>query len=137
MTRIDRASGCRYIACSIPGGVAHSFEVKGFHFDSGPSFLLGLSDPHSINPLKHALDLLGEPLPCVRYRQWNNHLPEGLFRSSNDRELYTREIERFAGPKAAAEWRELERRMLEVVEPLAGLPQTVMRSDAAARGHGA
>lgn len=25
------------------GGAAHSFEVKGHHFDSGPSFFAGLS----------------------------------------------------------------------------------------------
>ena len=26
-----------------PGGVAHSFEIKGYHFDSGPSLFSGLS----------------------------------------------------------------------------------------------
>lgn len=28
------------------GGAAHSFEVKGHHFDSGPSFFAGLSGEH-------------------------------------------------------------------------------------------
>jgi phytoene dehydrogenase-like protein len=27
----------------IPGGAAHSFDVKGYHFDSGPSLFSGLS----------------------------------------------------------------------------------------------
>jgi phytoene dehydrogenase-like protein len=126
--------GYRVTICEahiIAGGVAHTFEVDGFHFDSGPSILLGLSDPQSINPLKHALDLLDEQPSYVRYSNWFNHLPEGTFTCSNDREGYTREIERLGGERAAREWRALEKRMIEVVEPLAGLPQTVMRRDAA------
>ena len=27
----------------IPGGAAHSFNIKGYHFDSGPSLFSGLS----------------------------------------------------------------------------------------------
>ena len=27
----------------IPGGAAHSFDIKGYHFDSGPSLFSGLS----------------------------------------------------------------------------------------------
>ena len=126
--------GYRVTVCeahSIPGGVAHSFEVDGFHFDSGPSILLGLSDPKSINPLKHVLDLLGEQPKYVRYSNWFNHLPEGTFTCSNDREAYAAEITRIGGERAGREWRAVEKRMLDIVEPLAGLPQTVVRRDAA------
>lgn len=28
---------------SLPGGAAHSFEIQGYHFDSGPSLFSGLS----------------------------------------------------------------------------------------------
>lgn len=35
---------------TIPGGAAHSFERKGYLFDSGPSLYSGLSTP-SPNPL--------------------------------------------------------------------------------------
>jgi phytoene dehydrogenase-like protein len=38
--------GFEVIVCeshSIPGGAAHAFERKGFHFDSGPSLFSGLS----------------------------------------------------------------------------------------------
>ena len=126
--------GYRVTICeahSIPGGVAHSFEVDGFHFDSGPSILLGLSDPKSINPLKHVLDLLGEQPSYIRYSSWFNHLPEGIFTCSNNRDAYTKEVERLGGKIAATEWKELEKRMLNIVEPLAGLPQTIFRRDAA------
>lgn len=126
--------GYRVTVCeahSIPGGVAHSFEVDGYHFDSGPSILLGLSDPKSINPLKHVLDLIDEQPEYVRYSNWFNHLPEGTFTCSNDREGYAREITRLGGERAGREWRAVEQRMLEIVEPLAGLPQTVVRRDAA------
>ena len=35
-----------------PGGAAHSWNVKGFEFESGPSLYAGLSPDHSPNPLK-------------------------------------------------------------------------------------
>ena len=36
----------------IAGGAAHGFDVKGFHFDAGPSFFAGLSGAaHSCCPL--------------------------------------------------------------------------------------
>ncbi len=126
--------GYRVTVCEahvIPGGVAHTFEVDGFHFDSGPSILIGMSDPKSINPLKHTLDLLGEQPEYVRYSNWFNHLPEGTFTCSNDQEHYAQEIERLGGERAAREWRALEKRMFDIVEPLAGLPQTIMRRDIA------
>lgn len=35
----------------IAGGAAHGFDVKGFHFDAGPSFFAGLSGAaHSCCP---------------------------------------------------------------------------------------
>lgn len=37
---------------TIAGGAAHSFEIKGFHFDSGPSLFSGLtSKGMQANPL--------------------------------------------------------------------------------------
>lgn len=57
-----------------PGGVAHGFEVKNaagiFKFDTGPSFYCGLEDSggeRSVNPVKLALDAVGESVECVSY----------------------------------------------------------------------
>ena len=36
-----------------PGGAAHEWQIKGFHFESGPSLYAGLSPDRSPNPLKH------------------------------------------------------------------------------------
>ena len=47
-------SGKRVTVCEshyIAGGAAHGFDVKGFHFDAGPSFFAGLSGAaHSCCP---------------------------------------------------------------------------------------
>lgn len=47
--------GKRVTVCEshyLPGGAAHSFKVKGYTFDAGPSFHAGLTSPNSPNPLK-------------------------------------------------------------------------------------
>lgn len=51
------------------GGAAHSFDVRGFKFDAGPSFFLGLTGERgtSPNPLKQVLDAVGEKVECKQY----------------------------------------------------------------------
>lgn len=47
--------GKRVTVCEshyLPGGAAHSFKVKGYTFDAGPSFHAGLTGTGSTNPLK-------------------------------------------------------------------------------------
>ena len=44
--------GTRVTVCEshyIAGGAAHGFDVKGYHFDAGPSFFAGLSGAASRN----------------------------------------------------------------------------------------
>jgi phytoene dehydrogenase-like protein len=54
-----------------PGGVCHGFEVKNksgtFHFDTGASFFCGLVGEQSLNPVKHALDAVGEKVDVAFY----------------------------------------------------------------------
>ncbi|KAG5144317.1 hypothetical protein JHK82_020012 [Glycine max] len=65
-----------------PGGAAHSFDIKGYNFDSGPSLFSGLqSRGPQANPLAQVLDALGESLPCATYDSWMVHIPEGQFLS--------------------------------------------------------
>ncbi|CAL5377978.1 unnamed protein product [Camellia sinensis] len=63
---------------SLLGGAAHSFEKKGYKFDSGPSLFSGFqSRGPQANPLAQVLDALGESIPCVNYDSWMVYLPEG------------------------------------------------------------
>jgi len=46
---------------------AHSFDIKGYNFDSGPSLFSGLqSRGPQANPLAQVLDALGESLPYLK-----------------------------------------------------------------------
>eukprot|EP00741_Cyanophora_paradoxa_P008094 tig00001258_g7832.t1 len=105
--------GKRVLVCeshSVPGGAAHSFERNGFHFDSGPSFFCGLSqEAGSTNPLRQALELLGEAdsLQYVQYDRWDYHIEDGPFRVITDAEGYRAEVARFS-PQGARELAELE-----------------------------
>lgn len=123
--------GFNVIVCeshSIPGGAAHGFTRKGFHFDSGPSLFSGLSRP-STNPLRHVLDAIGESVPCANYDVWGCRLPEGNFNTSVGSDQFCDVLQDLRGEKAAAEWRKLQ----EVMEPLAnvaaGMPPAAMRLD--------
>jgi phytoene dehydrogenase-like protein len=98
---------------AVPGGAAHGFERDGFHFESGPSFFTGLSVENSSNPLRQILDLLDEKVETVSYDRWNFHLPEGLFISSTNENLYHEQLARFASEQGVEEWRRLEERMKE------------------------
>ena len=62
--------GKRVLVCeshTIAGGAAHSFWRRGFHFDSGPSFYCGLTDPRSFNPLRQVFDVLEESIAAISY----------------------------------------------------------------------
>ncbi|KAL8151642.1 hypothetical protein V2J09_021450 [Rumex salicifolius] len=65
-----------------PGGAAHSFEIKGYKFDSGPSLFSGFqSRGPQANPLAQVLDALGESVPCAKYDSWMVYVPEADFLS--------------------------------------------------------
>ncbi|BBN17915.1 hypothetical protein MPTK1_7g17990 [Marchantia polymorpha subsp. ruderalis] len=115
---------------TIAGGAAHSFEIKGFHFDSGPSLFSGLtSKGMQANPLAQVLDALGESVECVKYDGWMVYVPEGTFYSRIGPSEFLKDLEKFGGPGAVEEWRALQ----EVVQPLSGaamaLPPAALRGD--------
>ena len=56
-------SGRKVLICEAhtqPGGVAHSFSMKGYKFESGPSLWSGLGKWPTTNPLGQILRLLDE-----------------------------------------------------------------------------
>jgi hypothetical protein len=59
-----------------PGGAAHSWERKGFHFESGPSLYSGLSSSVSPNPLKSVFQIIEEDCEWITYDRWGTVLPQ-------------------------------------------------------------
>ncbi|KAL3679153.1 hypothetical protein R1sor_022109 [Riccia sorocarpa] len=115
---------------AIAGGAAHSFEIKGFQFDSGPSLFSGLSSRGiQANTLAQVLDALGESIECVQYDSWMVHIPEGTFLSRIGPTDFYKDLEAFGGPGAVEDWRMLQ----EAVKPLSGaamaLPPAALRGD--------
>lgn len=49
------------------GGAAHTWERRGFHFESGPSLYSGFSMDESPNPLKNIFQIIGEDCDWITY----------------------------------------------------------------------
>lgn len=98
--------GWRVLVCeshTIPGGAAHSFSRRGFHFDSGPSFYCGLTDPQSFNPLQQVLDILEESIATIPYDPLGHyHFPEGSLPVYADAKNYLDAVAKFAPQGAFA-----------------------------------
>ncbi|KAF7842797.1 prolycopene isomerase, chloroplastic [Senna tora] len=114
----------------LPGGAAHSFDIKGYKFDSGPSLFSGLqSRGPQANPLAQVLDALGESLPCATYDSWMVYIPEGEFLSRIGPTEFFKDLEKYASPNAVREWKKL----LDAILPLSGaamaLPPLSIRGD--------
>jgi carotene isomerase len=114
---------------SIPGGAGHSFVRQGFHFDSGPSFHCGLSDPKSLNPLRQVLALLGETIPAVPYDPFAHyHFERTTFPVYGNSQRYQSEIAKIT-PQGAKEYRRFEERMMPMYEALRSIPVLALRGD--------
>uniref|UniRef100_A0A2P2MQW1 Amine oxidase domain-containing protein n=1 Tax=Rhizophora mucronata TaxID=61149 RepID=A0A2P2MQW1_RHIMU len=114
----------------LPGGAAHSFDIKGYKFDSGPSLFSGLqSRGPQANPLAQVLDALGESLPCVNYDSWMVYVPEGEFLSHIGPTQFFKDLEKYAGHKAVQEWKKLLDTILPLSSAAMALPPLSIRGD--------
>ncbi|XP_062177618.1 prolycopene isomerase, chloroplastic [Alnus glutinosa] len=114
----------------LPGGAAHSFEIKGYKFDSGPSLFSGFqSRGPQANPLAQVLDALGESLPCVNYDSWMVYLPEGEFLSRIGPTEFFKDLEKYASPNAVREWQKLLDAVLPLSAAAMALPPLSIRGD--------
>lgn len=124
--------GKKVLVCeshSIAGGAAHSFTRRGFHFDSGPSFYCGLSHPHSLNPVRQVLDVLGESLSTVSYNPLGHyHFPEGTFPVYSNSQQYRKAVAQIT-PQGAIELERFEERLLPLYAALKGIPTIGLRAD--------
>ncbi|CAM0877937.1 unnamed protein product [Alopecurus aequalis] len=113
-----------------PGGAAHSFDVKGFHFDSGPSLFSGFqSRGPQANPLAQVLDALGESVPCAAYDSWMVHVPEGSFESRIGPTDFLKDLETYVGLDATREWQKLLDAVLPISAAAMALPPLSIRGD--------
>lgn len=88
------------------GGVAHGFTHRNaagvFQFDTGPSFFCSLVDHDSLNPLKHALDAVGERVSVTSYDRFIiDDVRLGSFHIHDDPAATLASIRSIAGPEAA------------------------------------
>ncbi|KAK2982209.1 hypothetical protein RJ640_024954 [Escallonia rubra] len=114
----------------LPGGAAHSFEIKDYKFDSGPSLFSGLqSRGPQANPLAQVLDALGESLPCAKYDSWMVYVPEGEFLSRIGPTEFFKDLEKYAGPDAVREWQKLLDAILPMSVAAMALPPLSIRGD--------
>ncbi|MBK1988281.1 FAD-dependent oxidoreductase [Sphaerospermopsis aphanizomenoides BCCUSP55] len=124
--------GKRVLVCeshTIAGGAAHSFQRRGFDFDSGPSFYCGLSESQSLNPLKQVLDVLGESLPVIPYDPLGHyHFPEGTFAVYSNAERYHQELQKIT-ISGAREFKLFEQRLLGLYDAMKGIPTLALRAD--------
>lgn len=124
--------GKRVLVCeshTIAGGAAHSFSRRGFHFDSGPSFYCGLSDPQSLNPLRQVLNMLEESIAAISYDPLGHyHFPEGTLPIYANARNYLDAVAKFA-PQGAVELQQFQQNLLVLYEALRGIPALALRSD--------
>jgi len=114
---------------TIAGGAAHSFSRRGFHFDSGPSFYCGLTDPQSLNPLRQVLNILEESIAVISYDPLGHyHFPEGSLPIYADARNYLDAVAKFA-PQGAVELQQFQQNLLVLYEALRGIPALALRSD--------
>lgn len=113
-----------------PGGAAHEWTVKNFHFESGPSLYAGLSPRNTPNPLAHVFHIIGEEPEWITYDRWGTYLPEGAFAAAVGADDFMRKLDQYGGPDARRQWERLMARVGPLGEAIFGLPSAAVRTDA-------
>jgi len=113
-----------------PGGAAHAWQIKGYHFESGPSLYAGLSPFKSPNPLKHVFQIIQEEPEWITYDRWGTYLPEGsLIADAVGAEEFYQKLQVCGGPTSKEQWDRLMKRITPLGKAIFGLPSAAVRSD--------
>jgi phytoene dehydrogenase-like protein len=105
-----------------PGGAAHSWTRRGFHFESGPSLYSGFSMDESPNPLKNIFQIIEEEPQWITYDRWGTVMPDGRrFAAKIGPEEFGDILKAHGGPTAEEEFAALMKRM----EPLSNAAQAL------------
>ena len=112
-----------------PGGAAHEWNIKGYHFESGPSLYAGLSPSASPNPLKHVFQIIGEEPEWITYDRWGTYLPDGDFAAAVGAEDFLTKLDTYGGPDARVQVANLSYERVRLLSrPLTVLTVCVTRS---------
>lgn len=114
-----------------PGGAAHTWSRRGFHFESGPSLYSGLSLDRSPNPLKNIFQIVGCEPEFITYDRWGTVLPNGKkFAAKIGPEEFCDVLREHGGPGAQEEFDALMKRMAPLSNAAQALTSLALREDA-------
>ena len=114
-----------------PGGAAHGWTRRGFHFESGPSLYSGFSTERSPNPLKNIFQITGEDCEWITYDRWGTVLPNGKrFAAKIGPEEFQDVLLEHGGPGAQEEFAALMERMKPLSDAAQALSSLALREDA-------
>ena len=115
-----------------PGGAAHTWERRGFHFESGPSLYSGFSSQKSPNPLKNIFQIIDEEPNWITYDRWGTVLPDGnKFAAKIGPEEFGDVLKKYGGEGAEEEFAKLMERMEPLSNAAQALTSMALREDAA------
>ena len=115
-----------------PGGAAHTWERRGFHFESGPSLYSGFSTDRSPNPLKNIFQIVGEDCDWITYDRWGTVLPNGKkFAAKIGPEEFGDVLKENGGPNAEVEFAALMDRMKPLSDASQAMTSMALREDPA------
>lgn len=113
-----------------PGGAAHSWTRRGFHFESGPSLYSGFSTDRSPNPLKNIFQIIEEDCEWITYDRWGTVLPNGeKFAAKIGPEEFGDVLRTHGGPGAEEEFQTLMKRMTPLSNAAQALTSMALRED--------
>jgi phytoene dehydrogenase-like protein len=113
-----------------PGGAAHSWTRRGFHFESGPSLYSGLSMDRSPNPLKNIFQIIEEDCEWITYDRWGTVLPGGIkFAAKIGPEEFGDILREHGGPGAVEEFTALMERMTPLSNAAQAMTSMALRED--------
>lgn len=125
--------GVKVVVCeshNIPGGAAHAWVQKGYHFESGPSLYSGMSGTGpAANPLALVLKAIDEPLDLIQYNQWNVFLPEGEFLTEVGNDQFYEVLEKVSGQAGIDDWAKLQKLMEPLAKAATAVPPIAIRAD--------
>lgn len=114
-----------------PGGCAHTWTRRGFHYESGPSLYSGFSSDESPNPLKNIFQIVGEDCEWITYDRWGTVMPNGdKFAAKIGPEEFGDVLRSQGGQEAEEEFAALMERMKPISDAAQALTSMALREDA-------
>ena len=118
---------------AAPGGAAHTWARRGYHFESGPSLYSGFSTDASPNPLKNVFQIIEEEPEWITYDRWGTVLPNGKkFAAKIGPEEFGDVLREHGGEGAEEEFAALMERMEPLSNAAQALTSMALREDAGA-----